>query len=96
MRGDNAFGNEPVMGELESIDQPYLFKLRQTRGVKQLIERHWSSQDWQEVGEGFQAVETELTLSTWSRARRVVVLRRSVKDEIALESGKGQRARRQP
>jgi hypothetical protein len=26
----------------------------------------------------------------------VVVLRRSVKDEIALESGKGQRARRQP
>jgi hypothetical protein len=96
VRGDNAFGNEPVMGELESIDQPYLFKLRQTRGVKQLIERHWSSQDWQEVGEGFQAVETELTLSTWSRARRVVVLRRSVKDEIALESGKGQRARRQP
>ena len=94
VRGDNAFGNEPVMRELERIGQPYLFKLRQTSGVKQLIERQWSIRDWQEVGEGFQAVETELKLSTWSRARRVLVLRRVVKGEIALESGKVKRTRR--
>jgi hypothetical protein len=95
VRGDNAFGNEPVMRELESIGQPYLFKLRQTSGVKQLIERQWSSQDWQEVGEGFQAVETELRLSSWSGARRVVVLRRAVKGELALESKAGKRAKHQ-
>jgi hypothetical protein len=95
VRGDNAFGNEPVMRELESIGQPYLFKLRQTSGVKQLIERQWSSQDWQEVGQGFQAVETELQLSSWGRARRVIVLRRAVKGELAIESKTGKRAKRQ-
>ena len=95
VRGDNAFGNEPVMRELEGIGQSYLFKLRQTSGVKQLIERHWSRQDWQETGEGFQAVETELQLSSWSRARRVVVLRRAVKGELAIESRTGKRTKRQ-
>ena len=95
VRGDNAFGNEPVMRELETIGQPYLFKLRQTSGVKQLIERHWSRQDWQDVGQGWQAVETELALSTWSRARRVVVLRRAVKGELVAESKTGKRAKRQ-
>jgi hypothetical protein len=95
VRGDNAFGNEPVMRELETIGQPYLFKLRQTRGVKQLIERHWSRQDWQDVGQGWQAVETELTLSSWSCARRVVVLRRAVKGELVAESKVGKRAKRQ-
>ena len=94
VRGDNAFGNEPVMSALEDMAQPYLFKLRQTRGVKQLIERHWSSQDWQDVGEGFQGVETELKLATWHQARRVVVLRRQVKGEVLVEA-KGRRAKRQ-
>ncbi len=75
VRGDSAFGNEPVMVQLEEIDQAYLFKLRQTLGVKKLIERLWSQHDWQNVGQGDQAVETELKLTGWSRARRVVVLR---------------------
>ena len=95
VRGDNAFGNEPVMRELEAISQPYLFKLRQTSGVKQLIERHWSRQDWQDVGQGCQAVETELTLSGWSRARRVVVLRRAVKETLIAESQASKRTKRQ-
>lgn len=42
VRGDNAFGNEPVMSALEAMEQPYLFKLRQTPGVRKLIERNWS------------------------------------------------------
>ena len=75
VRGDNAFGNEPVMAEMEEIEQPYLFKLRQTAGVKRLIERQWSCGDWEDVGQGFDAVEGELRLTGWSRARRVVVLR---------------------
>jgi len=95
VRGDNAFGNEPVMRELDAIDQPYLFKLRQTTGVKQLIERNWSRQDWQDVGEGCQAVDAELRLTSWSRARRVVVLRRAVKGELVAEPKTGKRAKRQ-
>lgn len=95
VRGDNAFGNEPVMRELEAISQPYLFKLRQTSGVKQLIERNWSRQDWQDVGLGCQAVDAELALTSWSCARRVVVLRRAVKGELAIEPEAGKRAKRQ-
>lgn len=96
VRGDNAFGNEPVMAQLEAIDQPYLFKLRQTAGVKQLIERQWSRQDWRDVGQGCQAVEAELALTSWSRARRVVVLRRAIKDSLVAEQKTdGKREKRQ-
>ena len=60
VRGDNAFGNEGVMDEMEAIGQRYLFKLRQTAVVKCLIERLWRRGDWQGVGQGFDAVEDEL------------------------------------
>jgi len=85
VRGDNAFGNEAVMVELEGIAQPYLFKLRQTAGVKGLIERQWSRGDWRAVGEGLEAVGAELKLKGWSRARRVVVVRRGVKDSLVAK-----------
>jgi hypothetical protein len=86
VRADNAFGNEPVLLALEEIGQKYLSKLRQSPGVKLLIERLWSSDDWANVGGGYYAVETTLKLSGWSRARRVVVVRRAVKDPLAAES----------
>jgi hypothetical protein len=85
VRADNAFGNEPVMANLEALGQDYLFKLRQTAGVKRLIERQWSRRDWQGVGQGFEAVEAQLRLSGWSRSRRVVVLRRRVKNPLLAE-----------
>ena len=83
VRGDNAFGNEGVMAEMERTEQHYLFKLRQTAGVKRLIERQWQQGDWQNVGQGFDAVEGKLRLTGWSSARRVVVLRRRIKDSMA-------------
>jgi hypothetical protein len=85
VRGDCAFGNESVMAEMEDLQQSYLFKLRQTAGVKRLIQRLWSRREWQAVGHGFDAVEAELQLAGWSRARRVVVLRRRVKDPLLAE-----------
>ena len=95
VRGDNAFGNQPVMAELEAIEQTYLFKLRQSPGVKRLIEKHWSRTDWKEIGEGYHAVEAELALSGWRRARRVVVVRRAVKDTLVAEKKISQRQKRQ-
>ncbi len=96
VRGDNAFGNEPVMAELEAIGQKYLFKLRQSKGVKRLIERHWSRSDWQDVGQGYHAVEVELKLSGWQHARHVVVVRRAVKDSLVAEGkAMGKREKRQ-
>jgi len=89
VRGDNGFGNEGVMAEMEALGQHYLFKLRQSAGVKRLIERQWSRRDWQAVGQGFDAVEATLQLTGWRRARRVVVLRRRVKGRLLAE-GKAQ------
>lgn len=37
-----------------------------------------------EAREGFEGREGELALSGWQKARRVVVLRRQLKDEVAL------------
>jgi hypothetical protein len=49
------------MAAMEEIDQPYLFKLRQTAGVKRLIERLWRQGEWQSVAKA-------LTLSKASSA----------------------------
>ena len=96
VRGDSAFGNDPVMTALESIDQMYLTKLRQTAGVKRLIERNWSRQDWQDVGQGSEAVEAQLKLAGWSHARRVVVVRSAPKTKPAtVESVKGKKTKPQ-
>jgi len=49
------------------LGQCYLFTLRQSAGVKRLIERQWSRCDWQVVGQGCEAVEATLQLSGWGR-----------------------------
>jgi len=86
VRGDIAFGNEGMMAEMEEMGQYYLFKLKQTAGVKRLIERLWRRGDWQGVGQGLDAVEAELQLAGWTRARRVVVLRRRVKSSLVADA----------
>jgi Transposase DDE domain group 1 len=96
VRGDIAFGNDPVMGEMEALGQAYLFKLRQSAGVRRLIERLWGRGDWLDLGDGYHVAETRLTLSGWRQSRRVVVVRRAVKQSLAVETkkagkwGKGQ------
>lgn len=73
------------MLSLELLDQKYLIKLPQTPGVKRLIEYNWSREDWQDVGKGSQAVETQLKLESWSKPRRVVVVRTPAKDKPSTE-----------
>jgi hypothetical protein len=87
VRGDCGFGNEPFIAELEERGQPYLFKLRQTAGVKKLLTRQFARDDWTTPGpsdQGWNAVEDTLKLSSWDKARRVVILRRAVKTDLAL------------
>lgn len=88
VRGDIAFGVDPVMRELEQMEQAYLFKLKQTTGIKRLIERLWRHTDWQDTGDGYHAAETRLQLSGWAHDRRVVVVRRAVKQSLAVEAKK--------
>ncbi len=85
VRGDCAYGSEGEMLQLEELQQPYLFKLRQTAGVKQLIKRQWAREDWSDMGQGWRGLEAELRLSGWSTKRRVIVMRRQRKTDLVLE-----------
>jgi Transposase DDE domain group 1 len=76
LRGDCNWGNERAMQGAEERKLAYVFKLKQTAKVKQLLERLFGKDEWVEAGQGWQGVSTELRLSGWSRTRRVIVLRR--------------------
>jgi hypothetical protein len=85
LRGDKGFGNEGVMREAEMRGLPYLFKLRLTKNVKRMIEK-LSGHDWVNAGQGFEAKESEVRLQGWGRGRRVIVLRRPLKEAVGLSS----------
>jgi len=87
VRGDCGFGNEPFIGELEKRNQSYLFKLRQTSGVKKMLRRQFARKDWTVPGpsdQGWSAVEDTLKLAGWDKSRRVVILRRAARSAVAL------------
>lgn len=64
------------MDECEVRSQGYLFRQRQTKGVKQLIRMLESQSGWQPVREDWEGCEGELQLAGWRRPRRAVVFRR--------------------
>lgn len=84
LRGDVAYGNESVLREAETRDQPYLSKLKLTSNVKALIKKLFRQSGWEDAGQGWEGMEDSLTLSGWTRARRVVVLRRKLTGEMLL------------
>jgi hypothetical protein len=95
VRGDCGFGNEPFIAELERRGQSYLFKLRQTSGVKKMLMRQFARKDWTTPGrsdQGWSAVEDTLKLVGWDKSRRVVILRRASRAAVALtrNSAEGQ------
>ena len=50
VRGDNAFGNDPLMTALEERNQPYRFKLKLSKNVKRHIGRLFRQSDWTDAG----------------------------------------------
>jgi len=82
------------MCELEEMDQRYLFKLKQSTNVKRLVNRHWPTAGWCNVGQGWEAHQDQLKLEGWSKTRRVIVLRRQVKKDILVETTKRKGAKR--
>ena len=93
VRGDCGYGNDTVMRELEDLGQPYLFKLKQSAGVKQLVQRQWRQREWIDAGQGWDACADELQLLGWQQRRQVIVLRRAVRVELLVES-KAKRGRK--
>ena len=79
VRGDCAFGNERVLKDIEYRFIDYLFKVRQTKKVKELIDLcNRTKEDWTDAGQGWEGVGAELLLTGWSKKRRVIVLRRKM------------------
>jgi len=83
IRGDCLFGQERVLSEAEEHKRDYLFKLRLTRKPKDLIGLLERQGQWQEAGQGWEGREGVLQLQGWSRSRRVIVLRRKLKQRPA-------------
>jgi len=88
IRGDCNYGNEANMVECEKRGIPYLFKLRQTAKVKNLISLLEQEGGWVDCGQGFQGIEGEVRLGGWSCKRRVIVARRLVKQEATEDEKK--------
>jgi hypothetical protein len=83
LRGDSGIVSENTMREAERRGIDYLFKLRQTKNVKILIEQAFHKGGWHNAGQGWQGKSETLRLQGWSRTRRVIVLRRRLKGTIA-------------
>jgi hypothetical protein len=91
VRGDCGYGNEDIIEVCEQRAAPYLLRLRRTANVKRLVERLFGAEGWSrpsEASQGWQAIEDRIRLSGWSKTRRVVVLRRRIKHDLALTAGK--------
>ena len=86
IRGDAAYGVDPIMSQAESLGILYLFKLRLTTNVRRLIEKTFQNTDWVDAGQGWEGVEDRLQLTGWEKSRRVVVLRRELRGEIVLNT----------
>ena len=86
VRGDCGYGNEGILLTLEGLDQRYLLRLRQTKNVQRLIARQFGRMDWSQAdAQGCQAVEDQLKLDGWSAKRRVVIVRRRIKEGMVRE-----------
>jgi hypothetical protein len=84
VRGDNAFGNDPMMSALEARGQPYLFKLKCSKNVKRHIVRVFRESGWTHAGQAWEGKDGTLALEGWHRSRRVVVLRRPLNGEVVI------------
>ncbi len=85
VRGDCGFGSDLVMRSLEERDQAYLFKLRLSKNVKRHIERMFEREGWTDAGQGWAGLDGDLALMGWESPRRVVLIRRALHGEIALQ-----------
>jgi hypothetical protein len=90
LRGDCNWGTERSMQGAEERNLLYLFKLKQSVNVKKLIAKLFRHEDWVEAGQTWQGMDTELQLKGWSAKRRVVVLRRPLR-ETAAEGKKAEK-----
>jgi len=82
IRGDVSYGTERIMTESELREVKYLFKLKCTSKIKALIKQHMESfSGWGKAGHGYEGVDDKIKLTGWSCSRRVIILRRRIKNK---------------
>ena len=86
MCGDSSYGHEGLLAECEVRSQKYLFRLRRSAGVKQLVQTLEREGGWKPAVNGWEGLEGRLQLTGWTAKRRVVVLRRKVERKTERES----------
>ena len=86
MCGDASYGHEGLLAECEARHQKYLFRLRQSLGVKQLVQTLERQSGWQPAVNGWEGMEGRLQLAGLTAKRRVVVLRRKRERKAESES----------
>ncbi len=84
LRGDCAFGTDTVMKACEERAQPYLFKVKQTANIKRFISENMLHGEWVNVGQGWHGCEGFVKLMGWQSKRRVMILRRKIKNEFGI------------
>ena len=84
VRGDCDWGSDRVMSELEEINQDYLFKLKKSKNVKTLINKHHCLGEWTYFNEGWEAKTDQLQLQSWNTERRVVIVRRKISNDNVM------------
>lgn len=85
IRGDCDWGNDKIMSELESKNYRYLFKLRKSKKVKELINKQHCLGEWTCFNDKIEVKEDHLKLSSWTESRRVVIVRRCLQKDTTLQ-----------
>ncbi len=75
---DSGFGEEDFLEHLESENRPYIIALRLTpyvlAGIRGIIQ-------WRQLRPGLEVAETVVALSTCKKVRRLVVIRKELKQD---------------
>jgi hypothetical protein len=97
LRGDIGWGSERMMQEAEQRDQPYLFKIRQSAKIKELLAGSFAMDQWESAGQGWEGTWSEVQLAGWTNKRRIIILRRPLPEDlvVARRKGKGRRRKAQ-
>jgi len=83
-RGDCDWGTDNVMSQMEQKGYDYLFKVKKSKYVKQLIEKHHILGEWTKFNYDWEGKDAQLQLQGWKSSRRVVIVRRRLAHKNAL------------
>jgi len=81
VRGDMGWGTERMMQEAEQRDQAYLFKIRQSVTIKELLAGNCAMDQWEGAGQGWEGCWSTVRLAGWTARRRVMILRRPLRED---------------